>query len=237
MTTETQPTTPPATPPAANTLPARPEYIPEKFWNADKGEVNIVELAKAHRHAESEGSRLAQQLAESRKKDVPDKYHLGSVDGLTFDDTFQSEARTLGITQDEMNRSLQLLGKTIAPKVREMRESYETRLLGVAWGLTDPDKVKAKVVEVTEAGKKLLGDDAIKGFMTGADGLVKLANVVKQMAQTGNVTPGVLPQMGAGAPPIIATEDYYRERMRAGASQTELRQIAEAIAAKMPKRG
>lgn len=135
-----------------------------------------------------------------------------------------------------MTRSLELLGKTLAPKMREMREGYETQLLGIAWGLKDKAAVEAKKLEVVDAGTKILGEAAVKGFMTGAEGLARLALVVKQMAQSGNVTPGVLPQMGAGNPPVIATEDHYRERMRNGASPAELRQIAEAVAAKMPKR-
>lgn len=229
-------TTPPATPPAGSTPPARPDHIPEKFWNAEKGEANIAELAKAHGVLEQERTRLSQQLADARKKDVPDRYHLTAVDGLPLDDSFQAEAKALGLSQDEMTRNLELLGKTLAPKMREMREGYETRLLGMAWGLNDAAAVKAKVLEITDAGTKLLGETAVKGFMTGADGLVRLAAVVKQMAQSGNVTPGVLPQMGAGTPPIVATEDYLRERIRAGASPAEQRQIAEAIAAKMPRR-
>lgn len=222
--------------PPANTPPARPEYIPEKFWNAEKGETNVQELAKAYNSTASEGTKLAQQLADSRKVDVPDKYHLPAVDGFSFDDSFQEEAKKIGLSQDGMNRTVELLGKAVAPRIKALVDTYETRLLGMAWGIEDPTKVKTRVAEITEAGTKMLGAEAVKGFVsTGADGLVKLAGVVKQMGQAGSVTPGTMPHMGAGVPPITPTEEYLRERMRAKAPQSELRMIAEAIAAKMKK--
>jgi hypothetical protein len=42
----------PEAPPPVSAAPARPEHIPEKFWDADKGEVRVEDLAKSYKELE-----------------------------------------------------------------------------------------------------------------------------------------------------------------------------------------
>jgi hypothetical protein len=60
---------PPAEEAAQNqSPPQRPDHIPEKFWNADKGEVNVEALAKSY--AELEKARSSAKPADAKPADA-----------------------------------------------------------------------------------------------------------------------------------------------------------------------
>lgn len=59
----------PASKPKSGAGAARPEHIPEKFWNADKGEARIDDIAKAYSKLEGEFARL--RTEKGVPKDVP----------------------------------------------------------------------------------------------------------------------------------------------------------------------
>ena len=75
--------------------PARPEHIPEKFWNAETGEVNVDDMAKSYNHLEkfSTGKQeemrdaVIAELEAEASEDLPEKpedYKLPPlVEGIT----------------------------------------------------------------------------------------------------------------------------------------------------------
>jgi hypothetical protein len=85
MTTVAPTETPTAAATEAAAAAARPEYIPEKFWNAEAGAPRLEEFAKSY--GELERSRL------ERAKKAPDEYHLPAT-FKGFEDQIPGEAVT-----------------------------------------------------------------------------------------------------------------------------------------------
>jgi hypothetical protein len=54
----------PEAPPPVSTAPARPDYVPEKFWDAEKGVVRVEEMAKSY-------GALETKLGGSKPADTP----------------------------------------------------------------------------------------------------------------------------------------------------------------------
>lgn len=57
---------------AAPSIAERPDFLPEKFWNKDTGEVRLEDMAKSYAKVEKEVSGRITQLAEDRKQDIDD---------------------------------------------------------------------------------------------------------------------------------------------------------------------
>ena len=65
-------TSAPCKPAAAPTKPTRPEWCPEKFWNADKGEVNSEAMAKSYTEVEKKiGTNSATTMPIARNSSMP----------------------------------------------------------------------------------------------------------------------------------------------------------------------
>jgi len=85
MTTESAPEVTDAAPQStADTSPVpRPEYLPEKFWNAEENSPNIEGLAKSYSELEKKfsqrASSLKEELMSEKREGVPD-----SMDGYEF---------------------------------------------------------------------------------------------------------------------------------------------------------
>jgi hypothetical protein len=83
-----------AVPPENNEEPnddiaQRPDFLPEKFWNTDKGEVRLEEMATSYATAEKAVSSRLEQLAEDRKDSIDeaarDAIKLELSEGLETD--------------------------------------------------------------------------------------------------------------------------------------------------------
>jgi len=87
MTTESAPTEGQVTEEAAVEVASRPDYLPEKFWNAEEGAPNIEGMAKSYSELEKKFSQRASSLKEElqaelmseRKEGVPE-----SAEGYEF---------------------------------------------------------------------------------------------------------------------------------------------------------
>lgn len=81
----------------------RPENVPEKFWNAEKGEARFDDILKAHKELETKFS------SGKHKTPKDGKYDLGFVkeQGIAEDDPllgkFQELAKDMGISQDNFD--------------------------------------------------------------------------------------------------------------------------------------
>lgn len=83
MTTESAPEVTEAAPETTAEVAERPEYLPEKFWNAESNAPNIEGLAKSYSELEKKfsqrASALKEELMSERPEGVPD-----SADGYEF---------------------------------------------------------------------------------------------------------------------------------------------------------
>lgn len=75
--TENQQQTPPPSAPsgggAGNPPPQRPEYLPEKFWDAKTGQPNVEALAKSYTHVEAQFGKGREAFEAERLKARPEK--------------------------------------------------------------------------------------------------------------------------------------------------------------------
>jgi hypothetical protein len=132
------PTEKPAAEPAK---PAKPEWLPEKFWDADKGEVRAEALAKSYRELESARSKPAEQKPAGEPAPAP-----SLTDLLT---RAQTEFASGGQLTDE---TYELLAKAGTPREtvdayiegqRARAELTKERVFGVAGGQETYSKMTA----------------------------------------------------------------------------------------------
>ena len=75
----------------------RPEIIPEKFWNADSGEVNLEDMAKSYAHLEKFASGKQEEVREA----VIAELQTEAAEGLPEDSTgYKLPALMEGLTEE-----------------------------------------------------------------------------------------------------------------------------------------
>lgn len=122
--------------PTGGDKPQRPEYIPEKFWDAEKGAANVEAMAKAYAEAEKKISTKApdkEPAKEIEKKlDEAKKTDPGANLGITQEQAKEKVAEAgldMAALSDEFNREGKLSDETYqkleAAKIpRAMADAY-----------------------------------------------------------------------------------------------------------------
>tara|TARA_R100000734_G_C3317256_1_gene110223 strand:- start:1821 stop:2564 length:744 start_codon:yes stop_codon:yes gene_type:complete len=99
-------------------VPERPDYIPEKFWNAETGEARTEEMAKSYTQLEtfSKGKeeemeeKIIEKLANEHAESIPEKYELPALpESVTVEmveqnpmfDWWTNVAKENGMSQEE----------------------------------------------------------------------------------------------------------------------------------------
>ena len=117
---------------------SRPEYVQEKFWNAEKGEVNIENLASSYNSLESKlGSRtedltkqIRADIENEKLQNVPEEYKLNvpELDGNVSLDIsndmpivqwWNQTAKNAGLSQEQYDDCLLYT----SPSPRDKRQS------------------------------------------------------------------------------------------------------------------
>ena len=206
MTTET--TTPPAgdppvdpvveTPPAGDppagdppSVAERPDFIPEKFWDAEKGEPRLEGLAKSY--AELERTRgnvdaLKQQWEEERlsvRPAAPDDYTLPEIEAFDPEalaaspivNVWRQAAHEAGMSQEGFEK---VLGTYAEVEVARMAEQYQAEVAKLG------ENAKARTEAVGLWAKKTFGEtpefDAIAAVATSAAGVQALEKLMSAMS-------------------------------------------------------
>lgn len=113
--------------------PTRPDFVPEKFWDAERGEVRLEALARSYRELESKLGRMVAlpkdphdtaAIARLRRAlgwpERPEEYDVRPSDPLMARD-FELERRlhSAGFTQDQVQLVYDLAAERILPAVAE----------------------------------------------------------------------------------------------------------------------
>lgn len=99
--------TPPATP-ATPQPPARPDHIPEKFWDAATGTVRTDELAKAYKELETRQATTPPTPAENPPVDAS-RPPEGTPSGIDFE-TYSAEFAKNGSLSEDSYKALEAKG-------------------------------------------------------------------------------------------------------------------------------
>ena len=170
---------------------SRPEYIQEKFWNAEKGEVNIENLASSYNSLESKlGSRtedltkqIRTDIENEKLQSVPEEYKLNvpELDGNVSLDInndmpivqwWNQTAKSAGLSQEQYDEGVKVF---IDNAIANLPNSdLEIQKLG------DAGRERVEAAELWS--KKHLSPEAynaISGFAATAEGVKALEEVMK----------------------------------------------------------
>lgn len=170
---------------------SRPEYIQEKFWNAEKGEVNIENLASSYNSLESKlGSRtedltkqIRTDIENEKLQSVPEEYKLNvpELDGNVSLDIsndmpivqwWNQTAKNAGLSQEQYDEGVKVFVDNAIANLPNT--DLEIQKLG------DAGRERVEAAELWS--KKHLSPEAynaISGFAATAEGVKALEEVMK----------------------------------------------------------
>ena len=175
---------------------SRPEYIQEKFWNAEKGEVNIENLASSYNSLESKlGSRtedltkqIRSDIENERIRNVPEEYQLNIPDldpNVSLDISkdmpivqwWEKTAKSTGLSQEQFDEGVNAFIDNATANLPN--PDLERQKLG--------DNGKERIEAAELWSKKHLSPDAynaISSFATTAEGVKAIEEVMKLTKDT-----------------------------------------------------
>ena len=170
---------------------SRPEYVQEKFWNAEKGEVNIENLASSYNSLESKlGSRtedltkqIRTDIENEKLQNVPEEYKLNvpELDGNVSLDIsndmpivqwWNQTAKSAGLSQEQYDEGVKVFVDNAIANLPN--SDLEVQKLG------DAGRERVEAAELWS--KKHLSPEAynaISGFAATAEGVKALEEVMK----------------------------------------------------------
>ena len=170
---------------------SRPEYVQEKFWNAEKGEVNIENLASSYNSLESKlGSRtedltkqIRTDIENEKLQSVPEEYKLNvpELDGNVSLDIsndmpivqwWNQTAKNAGLSQEQYDEGVKVFIDNAIANLPNT--DLEIQKLG------DAGRERVEAAELWS--KKHLSPEAynaISGFAATAEGVKALEEVMK----------------------------------------------------------
>lgn len=166
----------------ATTPPARPDWAPEKFWDAEKGALKAEDLARAHADL---GTRFAQgkagiaeevraeTLAELRKgvPEAPDGYQVAATKDGVPDDLVLLDAQPGADFVPEEGKRYFLLDpksplmtwwKGVAHEAGLSQEKFQAAIVQFAQAQAQPTPTKAEMAEQNARFYASLGDNGQK---------------------------------------------------------------------------
>lgn len=148
-------------PPTEDGKPGRPDYIPENFWDAEKGEPRIEQMARTVAELRAKISR-----GEQKAPKAPEDYKLPTVEGLAAeavkpDDPLWTDVRKAAHEMGLSQAQLEALAK---PYLARMAEAMQQQQADAS-----PEVVQQRYAEEVKRlgpeGPALLRD--VKGWMGG----------------------------------------------------------------------
>lgn len=146
-------------PAPADTTPQRPDFIPEKFWDAEKGEANIEAMAKAHAELESKfGSQGNDQGGDDKpSEDAPNEDAKDGDDDQNLDEDSEVFKALVDRGLDPKHYSLELEqnGSLSDDSYAQLAEA------GFPRAVVDQYLAGANAAETVEAAGKVLAEKQI----------------------------------------------------------------------------
>tara|TARA_R110000744_G_scaffold226215_1_gene344587 strand:- start:1610 stop:2356 length:747 start_codon:yes stop_codon:yes gene_type:complete len=168
----------------------RPEYISEKFWDKDRGEVNIEALGSSYKSLETKLGQRTEELTRNIREDfekerlgkVPESYELSSPEmpenidvNLSADvpmvQWWQDFAKSKGLSQDDFNDGIKAFVDNAVADIPNQDEQIAE--LG--------DNGKARIEAVDLWAKKNLSENAynsVTNIATSADNVKVLEEIM-----------------------------------------------------------
>jgi hypothetical protein len=186
----------------------KPEGVPDKFWDAEKGEVRVDDLIKSYCELEkrlSAGFKMPED-EEGRMKilramgvpETPDEYSVTMKDGLLQSDSdVNARLHAKGFTSDQVQEVYDLASERLVPMILDIAAEFEAdreieRLVKNFGGAEQWREVSRQLLAY---GKKNLPPQVLEGLAGSYDGVMALYQMMKGEAPAimdgGKATGGV----------------------------------------------
>lgn len=204
--------------------PERPAHIPEKFWDAEKGEVRVDDLVKSYTELESKGGKPEGQQQE--KPDDEQAQQAVEAAGLNWDDLGAKLATKGDIDPDDYEALAKVgIPKEIVQNYAALVADAQSRNMADAMayvgGSQDPEANEKATAELLDWAAKTLSKDEIEGYnkmLAGPQWKVAVDTLKTRRGQSGKsgepalLTPKTAP--GSGTTVGYKTEEEMRADMR-----------------------
>lgn len=165
-------------------IASRPDYVPEKFWDADKGEARLQTFSESYTHLEQKlHSKMDDLRAEVKAESLANRpenssdYTLPELEGVEFQDEdpllsfWREQAHGMGMDNDGFQEgiksyveALQAMAPNVDQELEKLGEDGQTRINAInAWA-------DAKLSEDTK--------NALNSLATTAEGVVAIEEMM-----------------------------------------------------------
>lgn len=215
---------------AAPAAPARPDEVPEKFWDAESGTVRTEALLKSYTElerklgrmaalpgADDDGSATERLLAALGRPATPDEYRIAArLPGLEPDGAINARLHAAGFTQAQAELVYELAAEQLVPVARqtldELEASRQLDRLQRQFGGTDGWRETAQQIKAWATAN--LAPEVVETLAGSADGVVAMHRMMKAaepaLLGVGGDTPA---ELGADAlHEMMRDPRYWRDR-------------------------
>jgi len=200
---------------------ARPEEVPEKFWDTELGAIRVEALLKSYRELEK---RLSQRIAppgedapeEERIRfrraigvpDAPDGYAIEAKHELCcVDEAINARLHQAGFSQPQAQLVYDLAAERLLPLIAEAASQFEAdrqvETLRAHFG--GEDRFRRVAAQITAWGRANLPPPVMEALSTTAEGVIALHRMME------GKEPGLAPRADAAG---VADEGELRAMMR-----------------------
>ncbi len=214
------------TPPVPDTV-RKPLNLPDKFWDAKKGEVRLDSLIKSYLHLEQKLSQTLPlpQSPEDKQRiykllgqpETPDGYAVDCSHGLfDADPELNKKLFDLGFTPEQLQAVYDTAAEKLVPLVLEVASEFQAdreldRLIAHFGGA---DKWREVSRQLLTFGRKQLTPDVLKGLSSSYEGVLALYRMMQSdgagLAPTGSVKTAGLDETSVKA--LMRDPKYWRDR-------------------------
>jgi hypothetical protein len=207
------------------TPPARPEHVPEKFWDADAGNVRVDALSKSYGELERKLSGMipgpkSPEWEQSWRRargvpEAPDGYRIEPRDETIAADAYVNRRlHEAGFTPAQAQLVYDLAAERLVPMVRDYAEDYRAELARerLASEFGGAEKWAALAPQIARWGERHLPRAAYEALAATPEGV----RALHRMMVSGE--PGLAGEGGAAAPldeaglrKLMADRRYWRD--------------------------
>lgn len=184
--------------------PARPEHLPEKFWDAETGELRLDDLIRSYVALEQKLSAVTPRVPKSAEE-----YCVNCDHGMfTPDIDLNRRLHQGGFTQEQVQMVYDLAAEKMVPMILEIAGEFkadrEVERLTAAFG--GPEKWQEVARQLLAYGRKNLPGDVLENLSSSFEGVMMLHRMM-----TGEGGGMASPRVDTAAG---ASEDDLRGMMR-----------------------
>jgi hypothetical protein len=175
---------------AAGTSPAPPPGLPEKFWDAELGELRVDSLVKSYQALEQKLGALAGHGV----PDDPGGYDIKTEDGLfASDPEVNALLHAANFTQDQAQTVYDLAAEYLSPMVSEVAAEFQAQVDRLARHFGGEEKWRETAAQIKTWGRAKFPDEVSDALSGTYDGVMTL----HKMMTEGTNEPGLTERAGS----------------------------------------